>query len=739
MGTYIAQENKRTARARSKRLQGLGGATTTVVAGGTSVPVSDNNYENATNKPKINGVELFGDKSARQLKLAPESPSFDCAISQSTTQDQFNKYFNAIISGIPIIVCSSPATQESDAGVYACAGEYESGVTPKIILTWITKTGVVYKAVIVANQNPSISELVDMSELEDCVKYDDLATVATTGSYNDLTNKPVFAYFFDSTLNVLFTTTAFDELKAAITSKIPIFVKGPSSGQSGDVAIYACGAEYIATSNSIYLSWCTNEPKIMRAKLNGGQLPIIIANADLTALSEFVKSSQLADVAFSGSFDDLINVPEITEQVQSDWDEDDNSKKAFIKNKPNLANFELVSRKVTEITQNSTNLQYPGAKAVYDFVSGLGDKVFICTPSTLYNTALSEYEAGKMLFAIDASNHLYTLCGVGVPAANTLVFCSMYKELVVESGDQINLYLRVLGNNNQWTNSAINLTQMQSDIASKMSKGTWTHTVGKVLKTKENGQLEESDVNASSIITAVEDVDYYLNQFITRDGHTIKLDIASMYGRGLEKIKEVITESPYLCCELDGYNYAFVKLSSSTQEGYNEWSEINAFTTTHHIFTVEGPEAVGDDVYSLTDGSLSVISTIKVITNQYAWALEEKTGYSYVNFFNSWNVCTLVLAGYRFTSMGVITAKRIRFAVTNNDDLNILFLPGQNTDLSSYNSAYFVCNGVRTEITKGQIVSMKNDLGENPENRIYELQFISSGGSTPVFYIYRIC
>ena len=54
---------------------------------------------------------------------------------------------------------------------------------------------------------------------------------------------------------------------------------------------------------------------------------------------DYIKNKpNLAEVATSGSYDDLSDKPSIPEpQVQSDWSESDNSKPDFIKNKPNLA------------------------------------------------------------------------------------------------------------------------------------------------------------------------------------------------------------------------------------------------------------------------------------------------------------------------------------------------------------------------------------------------------------------
>lgn len=77
------------------------------------------------------------------------------------------------------------------------------------------------------------------------------------------------------------------------------------------------------------------------------QLPEIGASPDLsdyvtrtelaTDLEDYVESSDLAAVATSGSYNDLLNKPSIpAAQVQSDWNQSDSSAVDFIKNKPTI-------------------------------------------------------------------------------------------------------------------------------------------------------------------------------------------------------------------------------------------------------------------------------------------------------------------------------------------------------------------------------------------------------------------
>lgn len=76
-----------------------------------------------------------------------------------------------------------------------------------------------------------------------------------------------------------------------------------------------------------------------------------VAQIDLTSYAE---SADLATVATTGDYDDLENKPTIpAAQVQSDWTESDNTKKSYIKNKPNLATV-ATSGSYTDLSNKPT-------------------------------------------------------------------------------------------------------------------------------------------------------------------------------------------------------------------------------------------------------------------------------------------------------------------------------------------------------------------------------------------------
>ena len=76
--------------------------------------------------------------------------------------------------------------------------------------------------------------------------------------------------------------------------------------------------------------------------------------------------------------DYIKNKPTIVTPVQSDWNQSDSAALDFIKNKPSIpsiAGLEETANKVTSLSAQSTDTQYPSAKCVYDLIGGLDDLI----------------------------------------------------------------------------------------------------------------------------------------------------------------------------------------------------------------------------------------------------------------------------------------------------------------------------------------------------------------------------
>lgn len=151
-----------------------------------------------------------------------------------------------------------------------------------------------------------------------------LATVATTGSYNDLTNTPTIpAAQIQSDWNESDSSS-----KAYIANK-------PS------LATVATSGSYTDLSNTpnipdaqIQSDWTQSDNTKLDYIKNKPSLATVATTGSYSDLSG---TPSLANVATSGSYNDLSNRPSIpAAQIQSDWNQSDNTQLDYIKNKPTI-------------------------------------------------------------------------------------------------------------------------------------------------------------------------------------------------------------------------------------------------------------------------------------------------------------------------------------------------------------------------------------------------------------------
>lgn len=184
-----------------------------------------------------------------------------------------------------------------------------------------------------------------------------LATVATTGSYNNLTDKPTIPtktsqlqndsnFVTSSSLATVATTGSYDDLtnKPTIPTKTSQLDNDSGFVDSSDLAAVATSGSY---------DDLTDKPTIPAAQVNSDW------NSS-SGVSEILNKPSLATVATSGSYNDLTNKPTIpAAQVNSDWNS--NSGVSRILNKPTLAAVatsgsynDLTGTAKTEITPQVT-------------------------------------------------------------------------------------------------------------------------------------------------------------------------------------------------------------------------------------------------------------------------------------------------------------------------------------------------------------------------------------------------
>lgn len=125
--------------------------------------------------------------------------------------------------------------------------------------------------------------------------------------------------------------------------------------------------------------------------------------------------TDLATVAFSGSYNDLSNKPTIpAPQVQSDWNEADNTKADYIKNKPNLASV-ATSGSYNDLSGKPS---IPAAQVNSDWNANSGVAQILNKPD------LSQYIPSSQKGAAN---------GVGTLGSNSVQpYSEMYKGYVVE-------------------------------------------------------------------------------------------------------------------------------------------------------------------------------------------------------------------------------------------------------------------------------------------------------------------
>lgn len=231
------------------------------------------------------------------------------------------------------------------------------------------------------------------SELSDYATVESLATVATSGDYDDLSNKP--------TIPVVPTdVSAFNNDAGYITQEEVIINESfpndwHTTGTMADL-ISDINADTNAVAGKVYMdtvSFSDLPANMQQAELKAeiisqlGNSKVIVFTvtssevspyhweytsaygqtnswrewvtpaAMQSALSVKANSADLATVATTGSYNDLTNKPTIpAAQIQSDWNQSDNSAADYIKNKP--VNVSAFTNDAGYLTQHQSLADY---------------------------------------------------------------------------------------------------------------------------------------------------------------------------------------------------------------------------------------------------------------------------------------------------------------------------------------------------------------------------------------------
>lgn len=146
------------------------------IAANGVTPETQTDYDLLTNKPKINGVELTGNKTSSNLGLQPtlvSGTNIKTINNESLLGSGNISVGGGIGSGIQ--------------GVTMLAGTY--GVDANVGSDYKARISL-YPATLSGRYNPNTNRVLTEAALDDYTKTANLATVATSGSYSDLSNKP---------------------------------------------------------------------------------------------------------------------------------------------------------------------------------------------------------------------------------------------------------------------------------------------------------------------------------------------------------------------------------------------------------------------------------------------------------------------------------------------------------------------------------------------------------------------
>ena len=186
-----------------------------------------------------------------------------------------------------------------------------------------------------------------------------LATVATSGDYDDLTNKPTIPEDLADLDDVNITSPEDDQvLKYDATSGKWINSTGGGGGGASDLndlddvtitspeenqVLKYDGSQWVNATSPAGATNLNGLTDVTIASPASGQALVYNSTSDewenaAVDYSNIANKPTLATVATSGSYDDLTDKPTIpAAQVQADYGQTDNTKIDYIKNKPNLA------------------------------------------------------------------------------------------------------------------------------------------------------------------------------------------------------------------------------------------------------------------------------------------------------------------------------------------------------------------------------------------------------------------
>ena len=271
-----------------------------------------------------------------------ESIRFQC---QQTLIDSTHKLDSNLVDGLSTVATSGSYNDLTDKPfIPSVTGQVQSDWAsndPNDVRTILNKptnvSDFTNDAGYITSQDQSDWNVIDTSSPSYIQNKPNLSTVATSGSYDDLSNKPTIVNAFIATIG----TTTKSQIDEALTAGRFVYVKGTYLSKTVILPFVEDDGYYYNFGGIANNCWLSCRLNISNGSWESIRLQYQQTLIDSTHKLDSNLVSGLATVATSGSYDDLSNKPTIpAAQIQSDWNQTNTSAKDYIKNKPtNLSDF----------------------------------------------------------------------------------------------------------------------------------------------------------------------------------------------------------------------------------------------------------------------------------------------------------------------------------------------------------------------------------------------------------------
>lgn len=324
------------------------------------------NYNDLTNKPTIPAAQVNADWNATSgVAEILNKPTLSTVATTGEYSDLLNKptLANVATSGDYNDLTNTPSIPSPQVNSDWNATSGVAEILNKPTLSMVATTGeysdLLNTPVLGTAAYANTTDFATAAEgnlATTAVQPGDLANVATTGSYDDLINKPYIpaGVVVDLTYDPLSINAAAGTAVAeAVANKQDTLINGTNiksiNGNtllgSGDLTLDSLpdqtgqSGKYL-TTNGTTASWNSLANVAISGSYDDLVNTPVFGSMAYANTSDYTVTANLSNVALSGEYSDLLNTPVIpAAQVQTDWDA--TSGMGVLLNKPTLANVAL--------------------------------------------------------------------------------------------------------------------------------------------------------------------------------------------------------------------------------------------------------------------------------------------------------------------------------------------------------------------------------------------------------------